>query len=205
MRHEHHCCGGHSTQQEEYDPCMAKEVAQMERERLLYEKLKAQSDRLLLNLNIRLDKHRIRSSVVPDDSSSCSSDCEIEQLIRFISVVPSEFSRLSTQYKGVKILSLVTPCDAVGTDEDKKELQEKFAVSLKAMNSSTTTVAVSFSKRLCVCGKCEDPESKASGALRPLTMILKSSPSVIVTRNGGLLGMWNPRDGDLHSFIRKSI
>lgn len=207
MTHHHHnCCGdGHAGHEEEYDPCMAQEVAQMERDRIRYEKMKVQSDRLLMTLNIRLDKYRVRGPIAPEEHDSCSSDegecCDVS----LQSVLPCEFSDLSSQHRGIKILTLMYPCDAPPEPDALKAQEEELMTAVKAVAHPAGVVASKFSKPICVCGKCTDPQSRASGSLRSLTMILKSNISLVLTRNGGILGMWTPRDGDIGTFIKKHV
>jgi len=203
------CSQDHHSHDEEIDPCMAQDIAKAEKDRILYEKLKVQSDRLLMNLNIRTNKMRVRGAVsLPEDDHSCSSDSESAprefSTLPLISVAPALFDKFYNSNRDKKIFTLCIPCD-FSAESDPESLSTISAVFDKErLACKNENVAFSkFSKTLCVCGKCEDIESRAVGSLRSVAMILKKSPSIVLTRNGGLVGIWTENDGELISFISK--
>ena len=186
---------------------MAQEIAQMERDRVLYEKLKTQSDKFLTGLNIRLDRSRPRGSVVNnEDAASVSSDGEhaSEDALALIHLKPGDLQKLSTSRKSDKVVTLVFPCDWTEVEEESSRIRKEFEAT-KSLLAKKSSVLVECSLPVCVCGKCLDPETKLSGPLRSILYLLKSTPAVTITRGGGLLGLWTPRDGPLGAFIRRSF
>ena len=213
------CCGSHAHDSHDLDPCMAQEIAQAERDRILYEKLKTQSDRLLMNLNIRSNKGRVRGAVaqVDDDKSCTSSDEDLPDstnasMVDVVQVLPSQFNTLCIQNKDSKVFLFCVPCDMSPeyTTEQVEALFGAFKSLFKVVKQPRVAgIAARFKTNLCVCGKCADADSRAIGTLRSVAMILKKAPSVVVTRNGGLVGVWSapPSEPDLslHSFVSKHL
>ena len=191
-RHEHHF-------DDEYDPCMAQEIAHAEKARVLYEKMKCQSDRLLMNLSIRTNKFRPRAAVTEDeDIQDISSDWEdgqnCERPQNVVKVTPRDFLALCRSAKHAKVFTLAIPCDMTSAEwpeSDVKDLEAVLAERSGSQLINKTDVFSAFNKAVCVCGTCEIPEACLTGSLRSISMILRSNPSVILTRNGGLLGIWS--------------
>jgi hypothetical protein len=189
---------------------LAQEIAKAEKERIFYQKLKVQSDRLLMNLNIRTNKMRARGAVVERDEQSCSSDLEEEVVGRsgnpLVKCPPIEFTTLCSVHKDKKVFVLCIPCDfpSDAPVEIEKTIQDAFE-SLRESNRNRGVVFAMFSKKLCICGHCSDADSRPTGTLRSVAMILKNSPSVVLTRNSGLIGIWTDKDGPLDTFVSKHI
>ena len=205
----HSCCHevhGHVGDGEEYDPCMAKEIAAMERDRVLYGKLKEQSDRMLMSLNIRMDKARPRASVVQAEHSDGDTNSSGDEAIssgkyEIFHLLPSGFQQFISDKRGERVFSLIRPCDfAEARESFIKEFTETVA---KLSRSEDGLVFVVFDLPVCVCGHCDEQGKKLSGSLRSLTMLLGKTPSIVITRNGGMLGMWTPSDGPLSDFVNR--
>ena len=218
--HGHNCCTGHGHELEEMDPCMAQEIAQIERNRIMYDRLKSQSDALLMNLNIRTNKLRVRGAVSQNEEEEACSSCdervvptESKLVTRKLSIAPNQFSNSMSQYKDSKLFVLCVPCDVSieYTPEILKQLSTVFdTVSPGVGEQNSSFILCRLSTKLCVCGRCPEPDSRPVGTLRSVAMILKGSPTVVLTRNGGLVGVWSyPKDGDptksLQAFISKHI
>lgn len=205
----HSCCAHHLADpdrghhNDEFDPCWAKEIAAIERDRIRYEKLKDQSDRMLMSLNIRLEKSRARLSVSggdePDeDSEISSSPCELQQMYH---LVPSGFRKFVSDRRGQKVITLISPCDFEDHTRSLSLLEEFTDLLSKPRAIEGPTVHSVFDIPVCVCGVCADKERRLSGSLRSLSMLLRGCPTVVVTRNGGMIGMWTRSDGPLADFI----
>lgn len=219
MTHHHHniCCSSSSSNHhhdDEFDPCMAKEIAQMERHRILYEKMKAQSDKMLMNLNIRTAKHRVRGSVAPDhhdedsDEAECAAgECSHEKKV--LQIIPSLFNTFALSNKGCRVIMLCIPCDYQlngGSSDEVSATEKVFSDVCRDLPCKKKDVVLGkFSKPVCICGKCEDSERQPTGSLRSVAMLLKCLPSVVVTRNGGLQGIWSSSQGDLDQFLKKHL
>jgi hypothetical protein len=214
------CCGSSSTSHshahgdDEYDPCMAKEIAAMERDRILYEKFKSQSDKFLMGLNIRLDQGRTRGAVRPEEEDDIHSDCDLEESTAFRPKVavskPSDWADFSKRNNGKRIFLVACPCDdrvnqRVAQEEEDLIDPVKILEKSVPQNTKKDFIISQFSKPVCVCGKCEDPDRKVSGTLRSLMLLLRGRKSVLVMRSGGLLGMWTTTDGPLESFVARYL
>jgi hypothetical protein len=193
---------------------MAKEIALMERDRILYEKMKAQSDKMLMNLNIRTAKHRVRGSVAPDhhdadsDEAECAAgECTHEKKVS--QIVPSQFNSFALSNKGCRVIMLCVPCDYQLNGGSSSELSDTGTVFSNACSDlpcmKKDVVFGKLSKPVCICGKCEDSERQPTGSLRSVAMLLQCMPSVIVTRNGGLQGIWSSSQGVLDQFLKKHL
>ena len=196
------------------DPCLAKEIAIAERDRIMYEKMKAQSDKLLKNLNIRTSKYRVRGPAVPVEEDVCDdvySDHEACSLVAMpiAKMAPAAFHPFASANNDKKIFTFAAPCDCdtVSQPDIIPRAQGEFEKLHQDLAQVNKDVLFSIlSKPVCVCGKCGDPETRLVGSLRSVAMILKSTPSVIVTRNGGgLIGIWTPSDGPMESFVKKHL
>jgi hypothetical protein len=186
---------------------MAQEIAQMERGRVLYEKLKTQSDKFLTGLNIRLDKSRPRGSVVNnEEAASESSDGEHASgaAVALIRLKPCELQKLAMSRKSDKIVTLLFPCDWTEVKEESSRIRQELEAT-KSLLAKSASCLVECSLPVCVCGSCSEPEKKLSGPLRSILYLLKSTPAVSITRGGGLLGLWNSRDEPLVAFIRRNL
>jgi hypothetical protein len=220
MSHSAHgsCCAGHRHDSYEIDPCMAQEIAQAEKERILYEKLKTQSDKFLMNLNIRNNRARFRGAVAQveeDDPCSSSEDEESREVsqssAKLVQILPSQFTTFHVQHKDSKIFLFCVPCD-ISPEFTKEKLDELYKAFVDGFPNPSTGASVVFGRfksDLCVCGRCSETDSRPSGTLRSVAMILKRSPSVVLTRNGGLVGVWSAPPTDLsvslHSFVSKHL
>lgn len=210
------CCAGHTHEPHDTDPCMAQEIAQAEKDRVLYEKLKSQSDRLLMNLNIRTNKLRVRGAVAQAElDDSCSSDDEPTlnesqaSKRNIIQLQPTQFTSLHSQHRDAKIFLFCVPCD-IQTDFSSEKVEDLYKAVREAPVSSSSLSKIVFARlstRLCVCGRCPEADSRPTGTLKSVAMILRGVPSLVLTRNGGLVGVWSsPADqaiSSLHSFISK--
>ena len=215
--HQHSGDCSHHTDnfEEEMDPCMAQEVAQAEKNRIVYGKLKAQSDRMLMNLNIRTGKMRVRGCVAPEaDALSSSSQSGDESLptTTILKADPSDLFQLCRSMPSSKMFSLAIPCDVdekMWTSVSLVSLVSEFESLNRLMEKSSSLSRFSIlSKRVCVCGKCEDPASRLAGSLRSIAMVLRGSPSIVFTRNGGMMGIWapaTPEDNTMEIFVRKNL
>jgi hypothetical protein len=189
---------------------MAQEVAMMERYKIRYEKLKAQSDRFLVGLNIRLDRSRIRGAVASEEDDCCESPINASGAAAEESVFtikPADMSSFVAQENGGKVILLAFPCVWRKSNEptDAEPLTSEFEALRLTLCIPADVRLVKYSCPVCVCGGCENPDAKLTGALRSIIFLLKTNPSVVITRGGGLLGMWSPADGDLSGFIRRYI
>ena len=210
------CCEGHIHDSHEIDPCMAQEIAQAERERVLYQKLKAQSDTLLMNLNIRSNKSRIRGAIAQIEEDDACSSCDEglsgdgeRQKVSVADISASQFAALHIENKDSKIFLFCVPCD-MSPDLSKDQVETLFRAfrhSFESRKYPADGILVRFKSKLCVCGRCPEPESRPMGTLRSVAMILKKVPSVVVTRNGGLVGVWSAPstepENSLNSFLSK--
>lgn len=194
---------------------MAKEIARAEKDRILYDKLKAQSDRFLLGLNIRVDQGRVRGSVAQEDEGE-SSPCEHVSSEhcgspRIQPIPPSSWNEFAKSNAGKRIIVLVTPCDFFQPDGSQAENSEASSLSVAREELKATTkpnsdlILAELSVPVCVCGRCENPGSKLTGSLRSVIFLLQKKPSLLVVRSGGLAGMWTQSDGPLASFISKHL
>lgn len=219
MKSSHHHCSGssgcdsHGDYYEEYDPCMAQEVACAEKERVLYDKLKSQSDRFLLGLNIRIDQGRVRGPAAQEEDepySPCSHETDAHQNVNRTKLVsPMGWGDFAKVHAGKRVIVLVSPCDVSQASKDQDgEASFHSIVSIREQLegikiSNPDVVLAEFSLPVCVCGKCENPDMKLTGSLRSVMLLLRKNPSVLVVRSGGLVGMWTQADGPLASFISK--
>ena len=215
------CCNSssHSHSHEhdsvEFDPCMAQEIANMERNRRLYEKYKTQSDKFLMGLNIRLDQGRTRGAVKPDEQEGSESESdgvhESSLIAHLVMVKPVEWNEFVKNQSGKRIILLVMSCDYIPPTELDRSSSGDFAEVASIIHSQLVSKKIKdvsvaqFSKPVCVCGKCDDIERRVGGSLRSLTLLLRERLSVVVLRSGGLLGMWSSTDGPLDSFISKYL
>jgi|LauGreDrversion4_2_1035121.scaffolds.fasta_scaffold14309_2 hypothetical protein len=212
------CCHGHTHEDHDIDPCMAQEIAQAEKERILYEKLKSQSDRLLMNLNIRTNKLRTRGAVAQTEEDDSYSSCEEATLHEsqlctrhVVQVHATQFPLLHSEHKDSKIFLFCVPCD-IRTDYEKEkveELQKALCDESAASPVTSNSMFARLATKLCVCGRCPEPDSRPTGTLKSVAMVLRGVPSVVLTRNGGLVGVWScPAEQattSLHSFISKHL
>jgi hypothetical protein len=214
-----HNCGstGHCHHQpnDEFDPCLAKEIANIERDRVFYEKLKVQSDKFLAGLNIRLDHKRGRAAVCQEDEESCCSAGEETSPSAISShvtrIAPSEWNKVVSANPGKKAILVAVPCDFVTGSQSVASISDSLlrdvlaAKPLRSDGSKDLPIFVQLRSPVCVCGKCEDPDTRITGSLKSITLLLRSDPSVIVTKSGGLLGLWTRKDGDLSAFISRYV
>ena len=180
----------------------------MEKERIRYEKLKVQSDRFLVGLNIRLDKGRVRGAVASEEDDCCHSPCDGSHEATseaFLTIKPSDVSTLVSQEKVVKVVLLAFPCSWCKSHEpaEAEALTGEFESLHIKLPIPSNMCLVKLSCPVCVCGGCENPDGKLTGSLRSIIFLLKTNPSVVITRGGGLLGMWSPAEGDIRDFIRR--
>jgi hypothetical protein len=84
---------------------------------------------------------------------------------------------------GAKACLLVIPCDLPET-ADLTDLIAAFE-EVAAGTVLGSTRFLRLAGRLCVCGKCP---GKATGILRSLAMILRGSPSMVVSKGQGISG-----------------
>lgn len=215
MTHAHHsCCHNHPLGSAdghidtEYDPCLAQEIADMERGRVRYEKLKEQSDRMLMSLNIRLDKSRLRTEVFQADKSDDGSSSETEESTfpgpQLLFFPPCGFQKFISDNRDRKVFTLVKPCDVIDDIVGKEDhpLLNEFSNAVRKIRIVENCPVYSvFDLPVCVCGHCTDERRKVSGSLRSILMLLKKAWSLVVTRNGGMVGMWAASDGPLEEFI----
>jgi hypothetical protein len=206
----HSSCSHHHHHEDEIDPCMAQEIAHAEKERILYEKLKVQSDRLLMNLNIRTNKTRVRGAVASSNecdlySSDSEEACTETAEYPLATCTPTDFTKLFSAYKDKMVFILCIPCD-FPTDSPAQVETELYSVFDEARRAckNRDVVFAKFTKRLCVCGRCLDADCRPLGTLRSVAMLLKRSPSVVLTRNGGLIGIWTAKDGPMEAFVSKN-
>jgi hypothetical protein len=204
----------HAHDHEEHDPCMAKEIASMERDRILYDKLKTQSDKFLLGLNIRLDQGRTRGPVRIEEDDECHSEWEeavtarVERKCLF--TVPSKWADFVKLQDGNRIFLVASPCDEANSltqSEIKGDSNDPVNLLQRVLSEcpKKDIILSQFSKPICVCSKCEDPERRVSGSLRSLIFLLKGMRCVLVLRSGGMLGMWTSSDGPLESFVSRYL
>jgi hypothetical protein len=187
---------------------MLKEIAASERARITYTKLKQQSDKLLMNLNIRTERFRPRVAVSNPESSddeSCASPTSDSLAGTVVEeCAPAGIMDVSKSNEGFSLIVMCHPCDT--TDKDSKEESFREATGSLATQAQSNTKFIRFKQRLCVCGKCTLPESKAVGPFRSVAMLLRGTSSVVVIRNGGLVGMWQgANSGKLSEFIMKYV
>ena len=215
MTQAHHsCCHNHPSGSgdghvhAEYDPCLAQEIADLERGRVRYERLKEQSDRMLMSLNIRLDKSRLRTAVFQaennDDGSSSETESSTSPCAQMLFVAPCGFKKLISDNRDRKVFTLVKPCDVIDDRVGKEDhpILTEFANAVRKIRIVELCPVYSvFNLPVCVCGNCTDERTKVSGSLRSILMLLKKAWSVVVTRNGGMVGMWSASDGPLEEFI----
>jgi hypothetical protein len=166
--------------------------------------------------------HTVKNLFSADPESCLRSDCDPQLLlsIPFTSPVklngvrftfrtgvdpacsPSEIRVFSNE--GFSLIVMCHPCDT--TDKDSKEESFREATGSLATQAQSNTKFIRFKQRLCVCGKCTLPESKAVGPFRSVAMLLRGTSSVVVIRNGGLVGMWQgANSGKLSEFIMKYV
>lgn len=221
MTHEHcspSCSHAHCNE-EDFDPCLAEEIAIAEKNRVLYEKLKLQSDRILHSAGIRINQsYRVRRAVAFTNEEECAqsegSDSEDGSTGFMVEEIAIEkLSFYLNINRSIKIFIYTIPCDIALTDKDV--CFDEFQLNSKKFNKSNNLKFLNFSKSVCVCNKCPKNQKshfyysisfifRLSGTLGSIAMLLKQSPCVVAIRNGGLCGLWNSNSQQsMHSFIEK--
>ncbi len=203
----HKCADSHShAHDDESDPCFQKEVAAAEKARVRYTMLKEQSDKLLSTLNIRTTKLRPRSAVQnteesePQDTPDSTEASALETHV----CEPSRLGELTKAHPDCTVFVVCHPCDQLTQDTVLSEFEG--VISTLSLSSSSSVLFVKFKCPMCVCGKCPSSESRISGPLRSVGMLLRHSSSVVALRKGGLIGMWQgSSSGPLTEFIRKYV
>lgn len=197
----------HTHDDEEDDPCFQQEVAAAEKARARYAMLKKQSDRLLMNLNIRTEKLRPRSAVrntEEEHDHNTDSDSELKPVVGIRECEPNDLTAMSRAHPESTLFVLCRPCDQ--SIEDTLVAEFESATSSIDVPEYAHVVFVKFKRPMCVCGKCEGTESRIAGPLRSVGMLLRTTSSVVALRKGGLVGMWQgTSSGPLPQFIRKYI
>lgn len=186
---------------------MLKEIAAAEKARVRYGKLKEQSDRLLMNLNIRTEKLRPRTAVrntEEEDDVDHDSDHSQQPPTEIIRCDPSDLTNVARTHPDGTIFVVCRPCDQSEDDNIFTEFQQ--AASSVALRKDSSHRFVKFKRAMCVCGKCDGPEARLVGPLRSVGMLLRRTSSVVALRKGGLIGMWQDTNSvKLEDFIRKYV